>query len=91
MESFSMEHEIDEEFFHDDKGEYNYSTAPGERWNCSKIFIFEGRGYIKDCLSVCSERLYLKCRRYQRKPHPCRGRAIIVGKFTNCHCICCII
>lgn len=76
-----MEHEVNEEFFHDDKSDYNYSTAPGERWNCSKIFIFEGRGYIKDSLSPCGERLYLKCRRCQKKPHPCRGRAIIVGKF----------
>lgn len=76
-----MEHECDEDFFHDDKTTYNYSTAPGERWNCSKIFIFEGRGYIKDYLSACGERLYLKCRRCQKKPHPCRGRAMIVGKF----------
>ena len=84
MELFSMEHECDEDSFHDDKTTYNYSTAPGERWNCSKIFIFEGRGYIKDYLSACGERLYLKCRRCQKKPYPCRGRAMVVGKFEYC-------
>jgi hypothetical protein len=83
MDFFSMEHEVDEHFFHDDKGDYNYTTVPGERWNCSKIFLYDGRGYIKDGLSACGERLYLKCRKNQRKPHPCKGRAIITRKCKS--------
>jgi hypothetical protein len=77
-----MEHELDEEFFHDDKGEYNYATVPGERWSCSKIYLFEGRGYVKDGISACGERLYLKCRRCHKKPHPCKGRAIVIRKLN---------
>ena len=76
-----MEHELDEDFFHDDKTIFNYCTVPGERWNCSKLYLFEGRGYFKDGISACGQRLYLKCRRCAKKPQPCRGRAIITRKY----------
>jgi hypothetical protein len=81
MPFFSMEHELDDLFFHTDKGEYNYSTVPGDRWSCSKLYLFEGRGYIKDKISFHGDKLYLKCRKSQRKPHPCKGRAVVEGNL----------
>jgi hypothetical protein len=83
MEEVSMEKELDEEFFHDDRGAYNYCTVPGERWNCSKIYLFEGRGYIRDTISFTGDRLYLKCRKSHRKHQPCKGRAIVVGVYNS--------
>jgi len=76
----SMEHETDDLFFHDDRGEYNYCTVPGERWSSSKIYKHEGRGYIRDTLSQCGTRLYLKCRKSRRTHQPCKGRGIVVSK-----------
>ena len=82
-----MEHELDEENFHDAKDGYNYATVPGLRWSCSKIFLHDGRGYVKDGISVAGDRLYLKCRKDQKPnknggPHQkrCKGRAIVTGK-----------
>ena len=77
-----MEHELDDDFFHGATDGYNYSTVPGERINCSKLFIFEGRGYIRDYISIGGDRLYLKCRKCQQKPMKCLGRAIIVGELV---------
>jgi hypothetical protein len=76
----NMAKELDNLFFHDDKGIYNYSTVPGDRWSCSKLFLHQGRAYFKDNLSYLGDRLYLKCRKSQRKFGPCKGRAIVVGK-----------
>jgi hypothetical protein len=86
MEFFSMEHELDEDYFHNQNTTFNgvpfnYCTVPGERWNCSKLYLFEGRGYFKDGISACGQRLYLKCRRCAKKPQPCRGRAIVTRKY----------
>lgn len=81
MEYISMEREFHDMLtFHDDKSEYNYITVPGEKWSTSKIFIFEGRAYIRDTISFTGDRLYLKCRKSHRKHMPCKGRAIVTSK-----------
>ena len=81
MEWISMEKELEEDFFHDARGPYNYCTVPGERWNCSKIYLFEGRGYIRDSINFTGDKLYLKCRKSHRKHNPCKGRAIVEGVY----------
>ena len=86
-----MEKELEEDFFHDARGPYNYCTVPGERWNCSKIYLFEGRGYIRDSISFTGDKLYLKCRKSHRKHQPCKGRAIVVGVYFCIFPLCYIL